>query len=213
MICPSLKKAVIVDLDARRKWEMRQRLTAWANVMTAFRESKKTRMVMLLLTYEKVEDYEPGHIRLFIKNLKQRLEADLLAFAWVAELQARGAVHYHIVLIVNPGTNIPLPDKSGMWKYGISGIHTARTPWYILKYTGKEKQKDFARYPRYCRVYAASVRTTEGNWKASFKMLAGVKNMGNDDEIEDQPEWKFGGVSYTEEFARTALIPPGVVVS
>jgi len=189
---------------------MRHRIHEWALVMDGLKKEVSTRMVMILLTYEKVEDYSPGHIRDYMKKLKRVVGKNLFGFAWVSEIQERGAVHYHLVMVVKKGSRIPLPDKSGMWPYGNSGIHTAKTPYYLLKYTGKERQKDLSRYPKSCRLYSVSLRLPEGPSKAYFESKREYEKLlgGGDDFEDDIPDnWEYGGSCVTLGFAEKVMIP------
>lgn len=207
--CQSLGRGAIVDMFKVRMLTLRRRIAAWAEVMLDYRKSHDTRMVMIMLTYRRVGDYRPGHINAYMKSLKQSLGKNLIAFAWVAELQQRGAMHYHLVLIVERGTRIPMPDKSGMWSHGWSGTRTARTPYYLLKYCGKEYQKDLSRYPRGARLYAASVRTPEGSYAHDFRALAGLTEDASGAENADgdeRPAWEYAGSSVGYEYASDVLL-------
>jgi hypothetical protein len=197
------------------------RIVAWAEVVEQLRKNmqerdESTRMVMIMLTYRRVKDYKPGHINYYMKALKQSLGDGLLAFAWVAEIQERGAIHYHLVLVVRKGTRIPMPDKSGMWSHGWSGTRTARTPYYLVSYVGKERQKDLSRYPKSCRLYSASVRPLSGIWKDVFRARSGLAKMPytdlDDSEKVAVPKWEFLGASVTEGYAREVIIPSSYVV-
>jgi hypothetical protein len=204
-----------MDNFQKRLWLMRMRLTAWATIMNDWRSEHESRMVMVMLTYKKVEDYKPGHINDYMKNLKQRLDKKLIGFAWVAEIQKRGAVHYHLILVTEKGTRIPLPDKSGMWKLGWSGIHTARTPWYLLTYAGKEHQKDLARYPKSARMYAASLRGLSDGAKAQFRLLSGTSVSDKDGALSDEigdDKFLYVGSAVTLDYAKGVLLPPGAVL-
>lgn len=141
-----------------------KRVKAWAQAIPQMNRRKRRaykakgiapRLVMITLTYadadtenRKSEGWEPKHITGFLEKLKARLKGRYWASAWVAEMQTRGSLHYHVMLYVSPGTDIPMPDKpledgTVLWPYGMSKIETAkRGPWYILKYAGKEYQKD-----------------------------------------------------------------------
>lgn len=152
----------MIDTFAVRLGRMKTRIFDWAQKVDEWRKSNKSRLVLVTLTYGKIEDYRPGHIGDYLRNLKKRLGENLLAYAWVAEIQERGAVHYHLVLLVMPGTDIPKPDKRGYWVHGMSKIETARTAFYLATYTGKEYQKDLSRYPKSCRLYATSFRSGMG---------------------------------------------------
>jgi len=167
-------KVVVIDTFAIRLGRMKTRIFEWAQKVDAWRASNPSRLVMVTLTYRRVCDYKPGHIGDYLRNVKKRLGSNLLALAWVAELQKRGAVHYHVVFLVQPGTDIPKPDKHGYWTHGMSKIETAKTAFYLATYTGKEYQKALSRYPKSCRLYAVSIRPSMGLPKASGR-LAGPK--------------------------------------
>ena len=208
-------RGVVVDMFLVRHELMKKRIFAWAEVMRIYRSTRQTRMVMIGLTYRKVEDYDSGHIRDYLKKLKQSVGKNLIGFAWVCELQRRGAPHYHIVLVVNKGSRIPLPDKSGMWSHGSSSIVTARTPFYLVTYVGKEHQKDLARYPKGCRLYSASVRTPELEYRHLYKSLAGLEKVENGIkdkmasegwEVKPESDWKYAGSSYTLPYAKDILL-------
>jgi hypothetical protein len=65
----------------------------------------------------------------------------------------RGAVHYHIILVCKKGTRVPIPDKSGMWKHGMSKIETAKTVYYLCSYLKKSYQKE-GEFPKGMRMYS-----------------------------------------------------------
>ena len=92
------------------------------------------------LTYRQVGDWSPSHVRDYLQRLRvwlRRRSVDL-RYVWVAELQRRGAVHYHLVVWVPFGLKLPLPDASGMWPHGLSNIEDARHPVaYLVKYASK----------------------------------------------------------------------------
>ncbi len=131
---------------------------------------------MVTLTYEKSDDYEAGHIRNYVKSLKRKLGKRLLAWAWVAELQRRGAIHYHMTIMMEKGTRFPMPDKSGMWKFGMSKVQKAKSPWYLVKYVGKDHQKDLSKYPKGCRLYATSIRFGGEETRQLYRVMAGLGN-------------------------------------
>lgn len=55
---------------------------------------------MLTLTYRDVDAFEPCHISLLIKHIRQWLlrRGYRMLYVWVAELQQRGALHYHVLI-------------------------------------------------------------------------------------------------------------------
>jgi hypothetical protein len=193
-------KTKIVDMFAKRLWFMRARLFAWAELETEYSKKEHCRQVMIRLSYRPSETYHPGDIRDFLKKIKQHLGKNLLAFAWVAELQRRGEIHYHLLLIVRKGTRIKKPDESGMWSHGSTRIETARSLFYICAYVGKEYQKDLAKFPRSCRLYGASVRSDKGTAEA-FRVLSGLKRSKDTGESE----WAFVGATVTKDYAGVIL--------
>lgn len=65
--------------------------------------------VMVTLTYADIGGWEPDQMSTFMNLIRQylkRLSVPLMG-VWVAELQKRGAVHYHVVLFLPRGLNLP----------------------------------------------------------------------------------------------------------
>jgi hypothetical protein len=169
-----------------------------------------------MLTYTNKDDYNSGHIRDYIKKVKQCLGDNLLGFAWVAEIQPdRGAIHYHVMILAKLGTRIPKPDvvdnntHKAMWSFGWSGIHTARSPWYLLKYAGKERQKDLSRYPKSCRLYSASLRLPGDEVGVVFKVLSGLGGKGKSNYVSD---WEYKGSTVTERYAKEVILPSDTII-
>ena len=70
----------------------------------------------------------------------------------MAELQERGAVHYHLIAWVPRHLSVPKPDKSGMWRHGSSRIETLRCgAAYASKYASKGD--DGSEFPRGLRLH------------------------------------------------------------
>lgn len=73
---------------------------------------------------------------------------------WVAELQRRGALHYHVVVFVPRHLRLPRPDACGWWPHGLSKVETARSPvGYLTKYATKTRPEDLARLPKGVRLH------------------------------------------------------------
>lgn len=142
-----------------RLGRMRRRVKSWAETVGFYldRLGKGWRLVMVTLTYRPGEEWHSGDVGAFMRRMRRRLGAGLLAYAWVAELQLRGAVHYHVLLLVKQGTPIPKPDEAGIWRKGATRVETARSPFYVVTYTGKEYQKA-GPFPKGLRMFAVWVR-------------------------------------------------------
>ncbi|PDW00977.1 rolling circle replication-associated protein [Candidatus Chloroploca asiatica] len=141
-----------VDSQISRLVRCQRRVKAWSDAIPRLNRrlrrlyKKKNigpRMVMVTLTYEDIDAWEPNQIRQFMQDVRKLLKDKLWAYAWVLEMQERGAAHYHVLLYVAPGTDVPEPDKAGLWQYGCTRRETAeKGPKYILTYVGKEHQKE-----------------------------------------------------------------------
>jgi len=146
----------VVDANKARLSRMRRRVRSWAGALSdVLSDGRRYRKVMITLTYRPGVDWEPGQIRAFMKRVRRSLGRGLVGYAWVAEMQRRGVVHYHVLLVVRRGVRIPKPDSAGWWSHGMTRIETARSLFYILTYTGKEYQK--AGYPKGLRLFAVWV--------------------------------------------------------
>ncbi len=189
----------MVDQFIGRLEKLRMRIIAWAELVEKYQKKNDVRLIMVTLTYAKKDDYKSGHIRKYIKALKQKMGGEILAWAWVAEIQKRGAVHYHLTVLIPKGTRFPTPDKSGMWKWGMSNVKNARSAWYLVKYVGKAHQKDLSRYPKGCRLYATSIRFGGKETKELYRRHAGLKYP------REAEGWNYIGSCITEKYGKAIL--------
>ncbi len=140
------------------------------------------RLVMITLTYadantkhKKSDGWEANHIREFMLKLRKQLKDKLWAYAWVAEMQMRESVHYHIMVCVAPNTYIPTPDKlmedgTKLWPHGDTEVKTAeRGARYLMQYVGKEYQKEGL--PAGARMFAVWI----GKKTATLEELLGFR--------------------------------------
>ena len=164
-------RSVIVDNVKKRLRYMRRRLFAWAKVVTDAGYKSMYKVAMITLTYDVLgtlvpaSDWKAGHMRTFMHNLKKRMGKRLKAAAWVAELQANGHVHYH-VLVVYEGRFL-YPDKpciiegvryKRLWAYGMSRVtFRVRSLYYVCSYVGKEYQKNFMELPTGAHAWAVYI--------------------------------------------------------
>jgi len=155
------KKVLVLDNWKVRYNRMRARISDWVKTLDPTSRDDY-QFVMLTLTYAPEYQWQPNHIREFMLSMKKLLGDNLLGYAWVAELQKRGAIHYHLLLYVPKalqiGSDIPYPDTVGLWKWGLTRVEVARTPFYLITYLGKEYQKNFAGFPKGCRAFAVFVK-------------------------------------------------------
>lgn len=124
------------------------------------------RRTFITLTYRNVDDWNPGHISRFIRLMRQWFSRQKYIhpngerlghkcrFVWVAELQKRGALHYHVLVFVPRSLRLPKPDESGWWLHGFSKIETARNPvGYMVKYVSKITSDALKRFPKGVRIH------------------------------------------------------------
>ena len=169
-------EVLIIDNLKVRLSNLRRRVFAWAKVIDDFVRLPGVSMTMYGLTYDtkgtlvKPSSWEAGDIREFMIRLKARLGKRLLAYAWVAEVQQRGVVHYHVIA-VHRG-RAPMPDRSykgkntrgevrnykRMWEKGNShSDFQVRSPYYLVSYVKKEYQKNFELFPSGAHAWAVWV--------------------------------------------------------
>lgn len=134
---------------------MRRRIFAWAKIARDGGQKHNQRLTMVTLTYSPENHYQPRDITKFMRHVRRYLGSELLGYAWVAEMQRRGAVHYHVLLSTSHGRRIPFPDKAGWWVHGSTRTERARSAYYLATYTGKEHQK--TGYPKGLRSFAVWV--------------------------------------------------------
>lgn len=147
----------IISLDTRlsRVSRMRRRVSAWADCVREAADQAETEMLMVTLTYRQPVDWRPRHISGFIAWARRHWE--IKAYAWVGELQRRGAVHYHVLLLVAKPYSRLQPDRMGGWTHGHTRVERARTPFYVLKYAQKGADDDENKFPRGMRIFSVWV--------------------------------------------------------
>lgn len=83
-------------------------------------------------------------------------------YVWVAEVQKRGALHYHLLIWLPRALHLPKLDKRGWWPHGMTKVETARNPvGYLCKYASKCRPDDLKRLRKGTRLYGYG-----GGWSA-----------------------------------------------
>lgn len=130
----------------------------------------------ITLTYRDAKDWRPGHFSKFRDALRQWCKRRNVRcrFVWVAELQKRGALHYHVVVWLPKGKYLPFADAQGWWPHGATNIRTAESPIsYIAKYASKTDASSVHGYPKGARMHGAGGLDPEHRrhiryWQAPF---------------------------------------------
>lgn len=127
-----------------------------ADQVAVCRGERGFRKTFITLTYRRAQDWEPRHVSDFLRLMRQwfHRRGEACRFVWVAELQQRGALHYHLVVWVPRRLRLPCPDRCGWWQHGSSKIETARSPiGYMVKYATKTRAEDLAKLPKGVRLH------------------------------------------------------------
>jgi len=121
------------------------------------------------LTYRPGEEWEPNDLYDFKRHIKRYYGDSLLGHYHVAEMQQRGAPHYHVVIAVTADAkSMPKPDKAGWWKKGSTNIQRIKNPKrYLLEYVKKASQK--RGYPKGMRTYAGVWRKSAGTAHLEYR--------------------------------------------
>ena len=132
------------------------------SILTAVRmhefelRGQRHRAAMLTLTYRRMGEWAPHHVSDLLRRIRawMRRRGHRCRYVWVAELQARGALHYHVIVWLPRGLTLPKPDKQGWWPHGSTRIEWARRPaGYLAKYASKIDSKAGAGFPRGARLH------------------------------------------------------------
>lgn len=138
--------------------------------------SKGQRVWMQTLTYGgSNRNWRPEHISRYLDALRRwhysRTGSKKVRYVWVAELQQRGVIHYHVCLWLEHGLTPPMPDRgwrlkgamqAPMWPHGMSNRLEAHAPVaYLMKYASKDTSKD-GKFPRGARIHGCGGLDEEG---------------------------------------------------
>jgi len=157
-------QSVVLDTSLARVYRLKKGVMTTARLVNDRLKASAVQWVpiMVTLTYADADAWQPDHISSFMKNVdmwarRKRLghqSGVKLPYVWVAELQKRGAVHYHVLLWIPRRWRIPAPDKKGWWRHGSSNVQRVNNPvGYVAKYASKFESKGQAEFPRGLRLH------------------------------------------------------------
>lgn len=145
-----------IDQVACRLKRMRRSVTVAARLFALAVGPRQFKPAMLTLTYRDVDGFKPLHVSELLKRIRNWLarRGHTMRYVWVAELQMRGALHYHVLLWLPRGLTLPKPDKQGWWPHGSTRIEWARNAiGYLCKYVSKFD--GMAQLPKGARLHGA----------------------------------------------------------
>lgn len=134
---------------------------------------------MVTMTYANGDDWHPRHISEALKRCRQWLgrRGHAMRYVWCAELQERGAIHYHVIAwfpVKAWGKGFrcvddtpPLWDNEGWWPHGNTQSAWARKAvGYIAKYASKASPEQ--KLPRGARGHGSGGFTAPERMQMAF---------------------------------------------
>jgi hypothetical protein len=125
---------------------------------------RASRVWFVTLTYRGVHDWSAKHMSKAIEGFRHwcRDRRIPCKYTWVAELQSRGAVHYHLLAWLPVGYRMPKWDRrtctpSGKrtacwWPHGMTNTQVAKAGvGYLMKYLSK--LGELTKFPKGLRLY------------------------------------------------------------
>ena len=145
------------DVQRRRVKRLRSHVWACGHLHTlgqpkGFREN----VWFVTLTYRGVYDWRPRHVSDCLKAVRKWCHKRAVPFryVWVAELQQRGALHYHLAIWLPKRIQLPKFDKQGWWPHGMTQRVIARNGvGYLMKYLSKITTAH--RFPKGVRIHGS----------------------------------------------------------
>jgi hypothetical protein len=120
---------------------------------------------MVTLTYRgDNRDWRSSHLLTAIKACRRwcQRRGYSMRYVWVAELQKRGVIHYHLCIWLPRGVRMPKwdvrassrRDAAVWWPHGMTNRKVARhATAYLMKYMGKGVEDTFGQFPKGARIY------------------------------------------------------------
>jgi len=134
------------------------------------------------LTYRPGVDWASSHVRDAVNKFRDwcKVRGFPCRYTWVAELQGRGAVHYHLLAWLPPGVRMPMWDRrtvtpSGKrmacwWPHGMTNRQVAKSGvGYLMKYLSK--LGELTRFPKGLRLYGIGGLNAQGRAVRSWYNL------------------------------------------
>jgi len=150
--------AFAIDTEARRYSGLRMAVGFAARAHAVSEKGHRSDVpFMVTLTYAGTNaDWRPNHLRDSLTTFRQwcKREGFACRYVWVAELQKRGVIHYHIAAWLPKGRAMPKWDKRGWWKHGMTNVIRAKhATAYLMAYLKKGDLADRGSLPKGARNY------------------------------------------------------------
>ena len=168
------ENCITIDPKASRVTRLRKGLGIAAKQLHNQGDKNQT-IWMQTLTYKgDNRQWRPEHISRYLDALRKwhyaRTGSNKVRYAWVAELQQRGVIHYHVIVWLGGGLTPPKPDQPWhskdrkgvkqwhppMWVHGMSNRLRSTAPVaYLMKYASKIESKNVGTFPHGARIHGA----------------------------------------------------------
>lgn len=125
----------------------------------------------LTLTYRPGVTWRPRHLSELFHCIRHfhKKAGKTFRYVWVAEMQERGAVHYHAIIWLPVGFSLPKPDERGWWPHGSTNIKWAKKPaGYLAKYASKGEEPGAPSFPKGIRISGCGGLDSEGRIEFRF---------------------------------------------
>lgn len=153
-----LEAVIEIDPCKARVARMRKGLGVGAKRLHNMYRGKQNQCLVTLTYRGDNRNWLPEHISTYLACVKRWYMRQTglkgLRYAWVAELQQRGVIHYHIVFWLRKGLTMPKADKQGWWPHGMANTKRATAPIaYLMKYVSKVDSKNVGAFPHGARIF------------------------------------------------------------
>ncbi len=169
----------------RLRASLKHTATMHENTREAQPKGRRWKCVMVTLTYRDDGRDVENHISVYIRRVRAWLKrrGHDSRFCWVAELQKRGAVHYHVLWWIPYTLEMPMADVQGWWEHGDTRTEKAKRPIsYLLKYASKLESKALGltpglirlgatAFPKGMRIYGSGGLTKEEQAERAWRLL------------------------------------------
>jgi len=160
----------------RRCSRMKRALVFCADIQQRQLQARQARFraAFITLTYRPGEQYEARHVSECVKRLRHWCARRnwRLPYEWKAELQKRGAVHYHLVVWfpICLGIRALRLDELSWWPHGMTQFQWARKDpvRYIAKYISKVESEEM---PKGLRMHGRGGLDAECRRQVRYELL------------------------------------------
>lgn len=199
----AMNRPMEIDTKRQRKTRMARAIMKGANLHAAHvaaNYATKSATIMATCTYKHGETYNPNDVKNLLKAAREwaRRRKFELRYVWTAELTKRGQLHYHVLFFLPPGQKLPLFDRAGWWKKGMTRLEWARyAVAYIAKYASKGGGAGRHKFEKGTRIHGCGGLNTAQRIERRYHLAPGWVRHYFD--LEEAPAPAPGGGWYSRK--------------